>query len=109
MYENMSDSCFGFLLVGSLSFALSLPITVPVGLEVCHNGFGVRGIKTDYTFQYKGKPARIEHEDVIVGDDRYYLVLDDKPTKDLTQIISDDSKLIELESGGHGYTIRDSK
>lgn len=82
-------------------------ILAEVGDLLASRGFGVRGVETEYTFQYQNKPARLEHLDIKYGYDKYRFVIDNEEMEDLSTIISDDGKLITISR--NSYTIKDSK
>ena len=65
------------------------------------NGCGTRKIKTDYSFQYKGNPAIVQHEDVILGRDRYFVLIDG--VRQVGRFISDDGKNIYLPKRANSF------
>ncbi|MBR9691239.1 hypothetical protein GOV06_00465 [Candidatus Woesearchaeota archaeon] len=62
-------------------------------------GCGSRGTKVDYKFTFKGQPAKVVHEDIRWGPDRYYRIEIEESTVYKGKLITDDKKLVIVESG----------
>ena len=58
--------------------------------------FGVRGVKTLYSFTYHGKPASLQEEDRIWARDPVYIKLNDNEIIASGRIVSDDGKVISV-------------
>lgn len=75
-------------------------------LATLNGCWGARGIKDEYSFQYRGKPAVIKREDIRYGFDNYWIEMDSKDKVKDGDLISDDGKLIHI-NGAH-YKVRDA-
>lgn len=72
-------------------------------------GFGSRGIKTDYVGTYKGKPLVVQHEDMRMKFDPYWIMVDGEQKVTSGGFVTDNGKLVELGNSWKGYRITDYK
>ena len=68
--------------------------------------YGSRSVDNVYSFQYNGKPASVRHENIRLGIDNYYVLVDGKD-KLTGALMSDDGKEIKASRGF--YEVRDAR
>jgi hypothetical protein len=81
------------------------------GFIAFNRGFGSRGENDIYSFEYRGEPAVLKHEDIRWGPDRYYISLNEKEKIFRGTLISDDYKKISVSTlkDNAEYDIRDAQ
>ena len=68
-------------------------------------GFGSRGVKDIYSFNYHGKIIKVQQDDRILGFDKYFICLDERVKMTEGEIVSDEGKIISIDSDHNSYHI----
>ena len=100
---------FAYKLVGKIAACfggLALLVFTTMG------GWGSKGIKNEYSFQYQGKPAVVQREDIRLAPSNYWILLNNKDKLTNGKITSDEGKEISVVSSnlpliGGSYTVKD--
>ena len=81
---------------------------VSLGGMLCVSGaFGVREVRNDYSFTYRGKSAVVVVKDVRWGPDKTFIRLGNGETIKSGTLISDDGKEITIKGEDGGYSVKD--
>ncbi|MBI2045713.1 hypothetical protein HYT23_06650 [Candidatus Pacearchaeota archaeon] len=93
--------------IGTLLFAGSLILG-----RGSDNGWGSRGVRDIYNFQYQGRPASVQRDDRILGKDTYSFLLPDSNfiyEKVIRNVRTDDNKIIEISNDRFSWHIRSAE
>lgn len=72
-----------------------------IGGFVIQEGIGSRGVKDIYTFNYRGKIAKVQQDDRRLGFDKYFICLDGRAKMREGKVVSDEGKIISIDKGGY--------
>lgn len=69
------------------------------GAYIMKEGLGSRGTRSEYTFTYLGKEAIVQHQDVRLAPDKYWILLNGLDKVERGFLLSDDKKHVTVSSG----------